>query len=162
MDLPLAILNSLRNRNAHIYTVESCTGGALASRLTSVSGSSDVFRGGYVVYTNTEKYRMLGVDWSILNEHTAVSSQCASQMAERVYDMKKEASHDENIFVIATTGYLRDKGDETGKVFISMMHSGLSDPLVIETKMNSKINFEDMREAVVNQCLNVIYQESAK
>lgn len=63
-------------------TAESCTGGLVASRVTSVAGSSDYFLGGIVSYSNGAKHTLLGVSNEILDTRGAVSEECARAMAE--------------------------------------------------------------------------------
>lgn len=75
------VLQLLRDRTASLAVAESCTGGGLAYRLTSVPGSSDVFLGGVVSYANTVKEGLLGVDPAVLSSHGAVSAECAEAMA---------------------------------------------------------------------------------
>ncbi len=67
--------------NMTVTTAESCTGGLIAAALTSVAGSSEVFERGMVTYANSAKQQMLGVEEDTLNEHGAVSAECAVQMA---------------------------------------------------------------------------------
>ena len=62
-------------------TAESCTGGLVAARLTSVPGSSDVFLGSVVAYSNVVKAAELGVPEALLDEHGAVSAEVAEAMA---------------------------------------------------------------------------------
>lgn len=69
-------------RNMTIALAESCTGGMIAGSLTDVSGASKVFLGSAVTYSNEAKIDILGVDPAIINDHGAVSSQCAEKMAE--------------------------------------------------------------------------------
>lgn len=61
---------------------ESCTGGLIAKLLTDIPGSSAVFCGACVTYTNDIKMRVLGVDPTIIQNHTEVSHACAKAMAE--------------------------------------------------------------------------------
>ncbi len=64
-----------------IGTAESCTGGNIAARITSVAGSSSYYQGGIVSYANTIKAGILGVPASILANPGAVSAECADAMA---------------------------------------------------------------------------------
>jgi nicotinamide-nucleotide amidase len=71
----------LRDAGATLSVAESCTGGLLAERITSVAGSSDFFTGGFITYTNRMKTVMLGVDARLIEEHGAVSEPVAEAMA---------------------------------------------------------------------------------
>ena len=67
-----------------IGTAESCTGGLVAERLTSIAGASDAFVGGVVAYSNAVKQTELGVPVDVLREHGAVSAETAAAMARGV------------------------------------------------------------------------------
>jgi len=71
----------LRQRRETLAVAESCTGGLVGERLTSVAGSSDYFAGGFLVYTDAMKTALLGVGVQLLAEHSAVSPQAAEAMA---------------------------------------------------------------------------------
>ena len=77
-------LDLCRARGLTLATAESCTGGMVAARLTSVPGSSDVFVGGVVAYANTVKASELGVAQEVLEQHGAVSAETAAAMAHGV------------------------------------------------------------------------------
>lgn len=64
-----------------LVTAESCTGGMIAQRITSVAGSSSVFWGGFVTYSNQAKTSVLGVSEDLLNAYGAVSEQVVVEMA---------------------------------------------------------------------------------
>jgi nicotinamide-nucleotide amidase len=79
--LEAAVGQLLRARGATISVAESCTGGMVAERITSVPGSSDYFVGGFLVYANRMKTALLGVDDQLLEAHGAVSEPVAEAMA---------------------------------------------------------------------------------
>ena len=64
-----------------LATAESCTGGLIAQRLTSVSGSSEVFGFGFVTYWEQAKAKMVGVDPAVIAKYNVVSAPVAAQMA---------------------------------------------------------------------------------
>jgi nicotinamide-nucleotide amidase len=78
---PELVLDLLRGRGLTLGTAESCTGGLVAGRLTDVPGSSDVFRGAVVAYSDEVKRDRLAVSADTLAEHGAVSAEAAAAMA---------------------------------------------------------------------------------
>jgi nicotinamide-nucleotide amidase len=78
------VLDLAREQGLSIAAAESCTGGLVAARLTSVPGSSESFAGGIVAYDNRLKRNLLGVSDEILSRHGAVSAETAAAMAQGV------------------------------------------------------------------------------
>jgi nicotinamide-nucleotide amidase len=76
--------NYLQMRNATLAVAESCTGGLLAQRITSVSGSSRYFVGGAIVYSNELKTSLAGVPAEVIEKHGAVSREVAAALAEGI------------------------------------------------------------------------------
>ena len=83
-DLADVVITSLREKGKHLAVAESCTGGLLAARLTSMSGASHAFVGGVVAYDNAVKVEQLGVDPSLIERMGAVSEDVARAMASGV------------------------------------------------------------------------------
>jgi nicotinamide-nucleotide amidase len=73
--------DALRRLKASLATMESCTGGLLASVVTDVPGSSDYYRGGFITYAAEAKVAQ-GVDPSVIEQHGVVSTQVAEAMAQ--------------------------------------------------------------------------------
>ena len=76
------VLDLARSQGLTLAVAESCTGGLVAARLTSVPGSSEVFAGGVVAYDNRLKQELLRVSDEVLNRHGAVSAEAAAAMAQ--------------------------------------------------------------------------------
>ncbi|MBA2458025.1 MAG: nicotinamide-nucleotide amidohydrolase family protein, partial [Gemmatimonadales bacterium] len=81
-DLAAVVLERARRRGLRIGTAESCTGGLVGGRLTEIPGSSDVYAGGVVTYSNELKTALLGVPPTLIEEHGAVSEPVVRAMAE--------------------------------------------------------------------------------
>ncbi len=107
-----------RTSSLTLSLAESCSGGLIAKRITDVPGSSRYFSEGAVTYSNEAKIRLLGVSAELLNTHGAVSSECASAMAEGI---RLAAGSNLGLAVTGIAG--PDGGSEekpVGTVFISL------------------------------------------
>jgi nicotinamide-nucleotide amidase len=112
----------LTARNMTLSLAESCTGGLIGHRLTSISGSSVYFERGAVVYSDRSKVEMLGVQQHTLDTYGAVSDQTVREMAEGI---KRSARTDMGLAVTGIAGPLG--GSETkpvGTVFIGLSARG--------------------------------------
>jgi len=128
-------------KNISISVAESCTCGLVASKITSISGSSAYFKGGIISYQNEIKVNVLGVSQRLIDEKTEVSSEVVEQMA---LNIQSEFNSD---FSVATSGYAGPLGgterNPVGTVFIA---------IATESKVtSSKSYFSGSRESVVNQ-----------
>jgi nicotinamide-nucleotide amidase len=92
------VAQRLREQGRTVATAESCTGGAVAALLTSVSGSSAYFRGGVVAYSAEAKAAVLGVSATDIAAHGAVSEAVACQLAQGARRLLRAD------FAVATTG----------------------------------------------------------
>jgi len=99
-------------------TAESCTGGAIASLITSVPGASNYFKGAVVSYAAEIKEQLLNVKTATINEHSVVSKEVAVEMAKNAREVLKTD------YAIATTGNAGPTTDKTDKsvgiVFIAL------------------------------------------
>ena len=80
-DLAALVLDKARTRGLRLAVAESCTGGLLGGRLTEIPGSSEVFVGGVIAYSDTVKSQLLEVPPALIAEHGAVSEPVARAMA---------------------------------------------------------------------------------
>ena len=104
-----SLLEQARSAHLTIASAESLTGGMIGESLTAIPGSSDVFLGGVMSYTNEVKHAMLGVDVELLERQGAVCEQVACEMALGV---RKRIGSD---VAVAVTGIAGPGGAEPGK-----------------------------------------------
>ena len=109
----------LKDRGLTVGTAESCTGGLVAKLLTDLPGSSAVFRGGVVSYTNGVKAGLLGVPQDLLDRYGAVSPQVAEAMARGA---KAALGCD---IALSTTGVAGPDADDRGNP-IGLVYLGLA------------------------------------
>ena len=112
------MLDLCRSGGLTLATAESCTGGLVAARLTSVPGSSDVFRGSIVAYANDVKEGELGVPRDVLEHHGAVSAEAAEAMARGV---RKRLGADVGVAVTGIAG--PDGGTPEKPVGLVFLHA---------------------------------------
>ena len=99
----------LINKGLTVSTAESCTGGGIAARLTSVAGSSAYVRGGIVSYQNDVKEDLLGVNPTTINKYGVVSEETVIEMVKgAMKSLKTDCA-------MATTGIAGPGGEEPGK-----------------------------------------------
>ena len=145
------IINLLKKKKLKISFAESCTGGLLSGVITSVGGSSKVFKLGLIAYSNESKITVLKVSKRIIRKYGAVSEQVCRAMAKNVSKISNT-----NISV-AITGIAGPNGG-TKKKPVGLVYVGL--------KKNNKINVQKylfknigrsyIQRAAVNKCLGLI------
>ena len=106
----------LRERGLTLATMESCTGGLLASTITDVPGSSDYFKGGLVSYA-TEMKLAWGVSREVVETHGVISAECAREMARVA---RERLSADMGIGVTGVAGPDEQEGKPAGTVHIAL------------------------------------------
>lgn len=121
-----------------LVTAESCTGGGIGAALTAVPGSSAVYKGGIISYTNWVKHNLLGVDQKLLDTLGAVSAPVAEAMAEGA---RKVLRAD---IAVSVTGLAGPGGDEFGNP-VGLVFIGYSD---CRKTLSRRFLFPGDREAV--------------
>lgn len=118
MSIEKQTVELLKSKKLKLATAESCTGGLISKRITDVSGSSEVFEGGVVCYSNRFKENVLGVSPEILKKYGAVSRETAREMVKGVLSLTKAD------IAVAVTGIAGPSSDDTNKpvglVFIAV------------------------------------------
>ena len=89
MNFNQKIVSLLKRKKIKISFAESCTGGLLSSAITSVSGSSKVFKMGLITYSNQAKTSLLKVPQKIIKKYGAVSVQCCLAMVNNLSKISK-------------------------------------------------------------------------
>lgn len=117
------LIKTLLDKNATIATAESCTGGMVAARLTSVSGASGAFKYGAVTYSNEAKHTAIGVSTETLDEHGAISAETAMEMAKGV---RKLLNADIGVSVTGNAGPGAAENKPVGLVYIGISSDGYS------------------------------------
>ena len=147
-------VKTMKEKNVTVATAESCTGGLISKCITDVAGSSAVLAGGMVTYTNRIKTDVLGVDASIIEEHTEVSHACAKAMAERA---KTLFGTD---YALSATGYAGPGGgtekDPTGTVYIGIAtpNGSRSERICVENATRTQV-----RNAVTRHAFEMLLAE---
>ena len=109
MNAAVQVFEVLRRRGLKLATAESCTGGMVASAMTDIAGSSEVFDRGFVTYSNDAKSAMLAVPAILIADHGAVSAEVAVAMAEGAL------THSQADIAIAITGIAGPTGGNVAK-----------------------------------------------
>ena len=152
--ISILTVQALKEKGMTLSTAESCTGGLISKCITDVSGSSAAFAGGMVTYTNRIKTDVLGVDASIIEEHTEVSHACAEAMAERA---KTLFGTD---YALSATGYAGPGGgteaDPTGTVYIGIAtpNGARTERICVENATRTQV-----RNAVTHHAFEMLLAE---
>ena len=143
MSLCCEVLKALEGKS--LVTAESLTGGGIGAALTAVPGSSAVYKGGIISYTNDVKADVLGVSREVLTRHGAVSAPVAAAMAKGV----RSLLHAD--VAVSVTGLAGPGGDEYGNP-VGTVYIGYEDKTQSFVK---KFLFEGNRESVRNQTIEM-------
>ncbi|MCY4461413.1 MAG: CinA family protein [Albidovulum sp.] len=155
-DSARSLLSACRADNIRIAAAESCTGGLLSARITSVPGSSDYFDRGFVVYSNDAKCELLGVRRKTILEYGAVSENTAREMAEGAL-ARSNADIAVSITGVAGPGASGKKPE--GLVCFGISRIGAE--TLTESKNFGSIGREQVREKSVQHALHLLQSGAA-
>ena len=140
----------LKKPDFTVTTAESCTGGLLAARLVNVPGASEVFREGFITYSNKAKRKLLDVSKGTLRKYGAVSKQTAKEMATGgVF------AADADVCVAVTGIAGPDGGTDEKPVGLVYIACYLKDEVRVEEHV-FKGNRQKIREQTVVQALDLL------
>jgi len=150
-NLPSVLIKELKKRKETLVFAESCTGGLLSSSITSISGSSKVFKGSIIAYSNALKKSLLNISEDQLKRYGAVSEEVAEAMS---INAKEKMSAD---WAISISGIAGPNGGSqekpVGLVYISI--AGPTNHITnIKKIFNSTRNRMEIQTLSVNVCLN--------
>ena len=144
------VVQLLINNHLTISTMESCTGGAIASAITNIEGSSSILKYSAITYSNEYKIKM-GINPNTINKYTVYSEQIAKEMA---YNISKYTNSNIGIGI---TGKLnkKDPNNQTGKdneVFISIYYNNkYYNQNIMVDKNTRKQNKELLIDTIINK-----------
>ena len=150
-NLSLKIVELLTKKKLTVSFAESCTGGLLASSITSISGSSKVFNMGLVTYSNNAKVKLLKVPKKTITKYGAVSYETCLSMVKNLSKISKS-----NIS-ISITGVAGPNGG-TKKKPVGLVYVGLKkgSKTIIKKNLFKSKKRVSIQKATVNQALKMI------
>lgn len=152
-NLTCNVLRALEGKT--LVTAESCTGGGIGAALTAIPGSSAVYIGGIISYTNWVKENLLGVDGELLTQYGAVSEQVAEAMADGV---RRQLQAD---VAVSVTGLAGPGGDDFGNPVGTVYIGYCDDKKLFVKKFLFSGDRETVRQEAIIAALNLILQENA-
>ena len=146
-----SLIKILTKKKLKISFAESCTGGLLASTVTSISGASKIFNLGLVTYSNQAKIKILKINKNIIKKYGAVSHQCCMAM---VYNLSKISKAHINISI---TGIAGPKGGSKQKP-VGLVYIGVKkgNKIRINKCLFKGKNRSSIQKATVKKALNLI------
>ncbi len=145
------VLEALHGKT--LVTAESLTGGGIGAALTAVPGSSEVYKGGVISYTNQVKEGLLGVPGAILEEHGAVSLPVAKAMAEGV---RKLLQAD---VAVSVTGLAGPGGDDYGNPVGTVCIGYADQKKTLAVRHHFSGSREEVRRQTIEAALELVLHE---
>ena len=149
------VVELLISNGLTVSCAESCTGGLLSARIINVPGVSEVYRSGYITYSNKAKRKVLGVKKNVIDRYGAVSAETAKSMAKGLANVTKS---DVCVSVTGNAGPDPSEGKPVGLVYIGCCIDGKTK--VLELNLSGERN--EIREAAVLSALSFMKKNILK
>lgn len=146
------LVSLLKQKKLKIAVAESCTGGMVASYITSVSGASRVFEMGIVSYSNSAKNQLLKISHQTLDGFGAITKETAKEMAQSIRSL---SGADIGISVTGVAGPNSMEGQKAGTVFIGYSDKNRTEIKRFDIKPKSR---HFVREQTVFQLLDTVVE----
>ncbi len=154
MSLCCDVLKALAGKS--LVTAESCTGGGIGAALTDIAGSSAVYKGGVICYTNWVKNNILGVEQALLNQFGAVSAQVAEKMAVGVRNLLQAD------VAVSVTGLAGPDGDNFGNPVGTVFVGYCDNTRTLTREFLFAGDRETVRKQAIKEILNLILELQSK
>ena len=145
------LVKKLIKKKLKVSSAESCTGGMLASSITSISGASKVFNLGFVTYSNQAKIKILRVNKSIIKKYGAVSAECCRAM---VINLAKISKAQINVSVTGIAG--PNGGSKTKPVGLVYIGIKKNNKLLITKNIFKQRNRKAIQKVTLKRTLEII------
>ena len=145
------LVKKLIQKKLKISFVESCTGGMLASSITSVSGASKVFNLGFITYSNQAKINVLKINKALIKKHGAVSAECCKVMVKNLSKISKAQINVSITGIAGPNGGTKSK--PVGLVFIGVKKTN---KLLITKNIFKQKTRIGIQKATVNKTIEII------
>ena len=135
-----------------LVTAESCTGGGIGAAITAIPGSSEVYKGGIISYTNEVKQKLLGINPILLKNLGAVSAPIAEAMA---IGARNGLNAD---IAVSVTGLAGPGGDDRGNPVGLVFIGYVDEKRILSRRFVFEGNREDVRRQAVEEALKLILE----
>ena len=140
------IIETLTKRNETIATMESCTGGLIASTITNIDGASEILKFSAITYSNEYKIKM-GIDKELIDKYSVYSMEVAKDMALKISEFTNAD------YGIGVTGKLGQDNSYNNIVYVVIYNDNKYYELEIKITCETK---EQGKKIVVNKTLNLL------
>ena len=148
-----SLIKLLTKKRLKLSVVESCTGGLLASSITSVSGASKIFNLGLITYSNQAKTKVLKVNKKLIEKYGAVSHECCLAMVNKLSKISRANVN------VSITGIAGPKGGTKQKP-IGLVYIGIkkSNKIKINKYLFRSKKRSSIQRATVKKALNLVFR----